>query len=96
MKYLLLPIAAILMLLAACQTPPVREVTVTRDVPVPYYQPCPKAADKPAVPRRVAEEHPVMPIDPTEQARILAAKVLELFGYAGQADAVMTECSRPR
>ena len=82
--------------LAACSTTPtVREVTVTKEVPVPYAAPCPKPADIPAQPKRVAVEHPVMPADPTVQARILAAKVLEWIGYGEAASGVMTACSRP-
>lgn len=97
MKSLVIPTIAALAL-SACSTTPkevVREVTVTREIPVPYHQPCP-ASDKPVVPKRVADEHPVMPADGAARERILAAKVLELFGYAMQADAVMTECGRPR
>lgn len=95
-------IIAATLLLAACQTPPVREVTVIKEVPAPYHLPCPKAEDKPVVPKRVAEEHPAMPTladgapDYAAVSRILAAKVLELFGYADQADAVMTACSKER
>jgi hypothetical protein len=90
--------ALVLLLLSGCtQTPPpVREVTVTKEVPVPYHQPCPKAEDKPVVPKRVAEEHPVMPADEKAQIRILADKVLELFGYAATADEMMEACSKPR
>lgn len=93
-------------LLAGCTTPDVREVTVIKEVPVPYHQPCPKAEDKPVVPKRVAEEHPMpVPKDGSMQAaldaanaqvRILAGKVLELFGYADEADGVMTACSKER
>jgi hypothetical protein len=89
-------IFALVLLTAACATtPPVREITVTKEVPVPYHKPCPDAKDKPVVPKRVAEEHPVMPLDVNEQARILAGKVLELFGYADKADGIMTACSKP-
>lgn len=94
-------------MLSGCTKPDVREVTVIKEVPVPYHQPCPAAADKPVVPKRVAEEHPSMPApkDGTMQAaldaanaqvRILAGKVLELFGYADEADGVMTACSKER
>jgi hypothetical protein len=87
-----------LVLLSGCATTatPVREVTVTKEVPVPYYQPCPKAGDKPVVPKRVHDEHPVMPSDKDATIKILAAKVLELFSYATTADAELAECSRPR
>lgn len=104
MKYLLLPIYLVLALLAGCATtePAVREVTVIKEVPVPYLAPCPRPEDKPAVPRRVAEEVPAMPAlatgDPDWPAisRILGAKVLELFSYADQADAVMDACSKAK
>lgn len=103
---LVIALLAAAAMLAGC-APVVREVTVTKEVPVPYHQPCPKAADKPVVPKRVAEEHPVMPaakdsslqaaLDAAnEQARILAGKVLELFSYADEADGVMTACSKER
>ena len=81
--------------LAACQTPAVREVTVTKEVPAPYAAPCPKPEDKPIRPKRVAEDHPTMPADPGEQARILAAKLLEWLTYGDAADGVMTACSKP-
>lgn len=82
--------------LAGCATTPaVREVTVTKEVPVPYHEPCPKAGDKPVVPKHVAEERPVMPADPREQVLILAAKVVEMFSYADRADGVMTACAKP-
>jgi hypothetical protein len=95
-------LAAAILSVAACTTPKVREVTVTKEVPVPHYQPCPKAEDVPVLPKRVAEEHPTLPkqADGTEDwkaiSRILSAKVLELFGYGEQADALLTECARPR
>jgi hypothetical protein len=99
---LLLLIGLALLLSACAQTPaPVREVTVTKEVPVPYHEPCPKQADKPAVPKRVAEENPAMPVlaDGTTDwqgvSRILGAKVLELFGYADRADGIMGACSKP-
>lgn len=81
--------------LTSCTTPAVREVTVTKEVPVPYAAPCPKPADKPMRPKRVAEDHPVMPVDPGEQARILAAKLLEWLTYGESADGIMDACSRP-
>lgn len=82
--------------LASCSTtPPVREVTVTKEVPAPYAAPCPKPEDKPVRPKRVAEEHPVMPIDPVEQTRILAAKILEWITYGEAADGIMSACSKP-
>lgn len=96
--------ALLLLLLGGCAataTPP-REVTVIKEVPVPYHQPCPAEADKPVVPKRVAEENPAMPKlsdgspDWHGISRILGSKVLELFGYAGEADAVIQECSKPR
>jgi len=102
--YALLPVSPIfalmigcglVLLLTACATPQVREVTVTKEVPVPYHQPCPKVEDKPAAPKHVAEENPVMPTDLAAQTRILAAKVLELFSYADKADGIMTACSKP-
>lgn len=82
--------------LAACQTnPAVREVTVTREIPTPYAAPCPKPEDKPVRPTRVSQDHPVMPTDPGEQARILAAKLLEWLTYGEAADGIMSACSRP-
>ncbi|TXC63659.1 hypothetical protein [Sphingosinicella ginsenosidimutans] len=82
--------------LAGCATPPAPEPRiVTQTVNVPVRAPCPDPADVPQVPRRVAEEHPQMPADPNEQGRILAAKVIELFGYAVRADALLRGCSGP-
>lgn len=80
----------------ASTAPAVREVTVVKEVPVPFHQPCPKAEEVPVVPKRVAEEHPAMPPSVDDQVKILAAKVLELFGYADVADAELTACSKPR
>ena len=87
---------ALTLALAGCastQTPEPRIVTQTVNVPV--RAPCPDPSDVPQVPRRVAEEHPTMPADPNEQARILGAKVIELFGYAVRADALLRGCSAP-
>lgn len=81
--------------IAACTTPAVREITVTKEVPVPYAAPCPKPEDKPAQPKRVAEEHPAMPADPEAKSRILGAKILEWITYGEAADGVMTACSKP-
>lgn len=81
--------------LAACSAPAVREITVTKEVPAPYAAPCPKPADKPVRPKRVADEHPVMPTDTGEQARILAAKLLEWLTYGESADGIMDACSKP-
>ena len=82
--------------LSSCSTTPtVREITVTKEVPAPYAAPCPKPADKPVRPKRVAEEHPLMPADPEMKARILAAKILEWLTYGEAADGVMTACSKP-
>lgn len=81
--------------LTSCSAPAVREVSVVREIPVPYAAPCPKPADKPVRPKRVAEDHPVMPADPAAQARILAAKLLEWLTYGDAADGIMTACSKP-
>lgn len=99
---------AVALLLAACaQTPPPAERIVTRDVPVPYDQPCPAEEDIPAVPKTVHEEHPAMPeakdkaaIDQVLGAaaareRILAGKVLEFETYAERADAILHACAAP-
>jgi hypothetical protein len=96
----------LLILLAGCGggERPAREITVVKEVPVPYHQPCPGPGVAPVVPKRVAEEHPVMPKDPAQPdgidwkkvSRVLGAKVAELFGYAGEADAVMKECGKAR
>ena len=86
-------VLAALLLTACSTTPTVREVTVTKEVPIPYAAPCPKPADIPAQPKRVALEHPVMPADPAAQARILAAKVLEWITYGESADGIMRACA---
>jgi PBP1b-binding outer membrane lipoprotein LpoB len=101
----LLVIIGLCLLFSACATTPtpIREVTVTKEVPVPYHQPCPNAVDIPGVPKRVAEEHPVMPKDAAQAdgidwhavSRILADKVLELFGYADKANGIMQACAKP-
>ncbi|HEY1605639.1 MAG TPA: hypothetical protein VGF77_08560 [Allosphingosinicella sp.] len=96
------------LLLTACATtaPPADHI-VTREVPVPYYQPCPKAADIPAPPKSVHEEHPTMPEAADKAAvdqllgasaareRILAGKVLEYRTYAERADAILHACADP-
>lgn len=74
----------------------VREVTVTKEVPVPYYQPCPRPEDKPQRPSRLASDHPVMPGTAEARELLMALKLLEWIGYGDQADAVLTECARPR
>lgn len=78
-----------------CQTPAVREITVTKEVPVPYAAPCPKPEDKPARPSRVAEDHPAMPPTAEQRERILAAKLLEWLTYGEAADGIMSACSKP-
>lgn len=99
-------VACLALSLAACQTPAVREITVTKEVPAPYAAPCPKPEDKPVRPKRVAEDHPVMPAPrdssweealraAQEQGRILAAKLLEWLTYGEAADGIMTACSGP-
>ena len=95
-----------ILLLAGCaQTPPPAERILTRDVPVPYYQPCPAEKDIPAPPKSVHEEHPAMPeavdkaaIDQVLGAaaareRILAGKILEYRTYAERADAILHACA---
>jgi hypothetical protein len=91
--------------LAACATTPPVEKIVTRDVPVPYYQPCPKAVDIPAPPKLVHEEHPTMPEAADKAAvdqllgaaaareRILAAKILEYRTYSERAGAILHACA---
>ena len=89
-------IAFMAFLIAGCGQPPelnTRVETVMVDRPV--RAPCPEPQDVPALPRRVAEDNPAMPADPNEQARILGAKVIELFTFAERALGIMTECSRP-
>jgi hypothetical protein len=94
----------LLLLIAGCaSTPPVEKI-VTRDVPVPYYQPCPAEKDIPTPPKTVHEEHPTMPeaadktaIDQVLGAavareRILAGKILEFQTYAERANAIMHAC----
>jgi hypothetical protein len=88
---------------AVATPPPVREVTVTKEVPVPYAAPCPKPEDQPVLPSRVSDDRPVMPTDPKTGlpdykaiAAILSEKVIDLFSYGHQADAVMSACSHPR
>ena len=95
----------LILLLAGCAHTPPAERLVTRDVPVPYYQPCPKEADIPPLPKSVHEEHPVMP-DAKDKAainqllgaaaareRILAGKILEYRTYAERADAILHACA---
>ena len=87
---------ALTLALAGCATTPAPEPRiVTQTVNVPVRAPCPDPGDVPTLPRRVAEEHPTMPADPNEQARILGAKVIELFGYAVRADALLRGCAGP-
>jgi hypothetical protein len=100
-------LAATVLLAACATTPPPAIKIVTRDVPVPYYQPCPKAADIPAPPKSVHEEHPVMPEAQDKAAidqllgaaaareRILAGKILEYRTYAERADAILHACAAP-
>lgn len=97
----------LLLLMAGCAgtPPPPIEKIVTRDVPVPYYQPCPAENDIPVLPKTVHEEDPVMPeaVDKTAinqllgasaaRERILAGKILEYQTYAESADAVMHACA---
>lgn len=95
----LFPVGIVLALLAAflltgCATDHTPGPTVYKQVLVPVHAACPKPADKPVVPKHVADEHPAMPADPDQRDRILAAKILELFGYADKADGVMDACSR--
>lgn len=95
----LYPVALVMAVAAAflmtgCASTHTPGPTVYKEVPVPYHAPCPKPGDKPALPKRVAAEHPVMPADHDARERILAAKVLEWIGYGDQADAVMTACSK--
>jgi hypothetical protein len=95
------------LLLAGCgtaRTPPVERI-VTREVPVPYYQPCPAEKDIPAPPRTVHEQHPAMPQAQDQAAidallgaaaareRILAGKILEYRTYAERADAILHACA---
>ena len=95
------------LLLAGCstdRTPPIERI-VTKDVPVPFYQPCPAEKDIPRPPRNVHEEHPAIPEAKDRQAidqllgaaaareRILAAKILEFRTYAERADAVLHACA---
>ncbi|HEX4739201.1 MAG TPA: hypothetical protein VH331_16745 [Allosphingosinicella sp.] len=95
-------------LLAGCaRMPPPAERIVTRDVPVPYDQPCPAETDIPTVPKSVHEEHPTMPEAKDKAAidqllgaaaareRILAGKLLELETYAERADAILHACAAP-
>ena len=100
-------LALVTLLLAGCgttHTPPVERI-VTKEVPVPYYRPCPAQEDIPSVPRSVHEEHPAMPQAKDRQAidqllgaaaareRILAAKILEHRTYAERADAILHACA---
>ncbi len=88
--------AGSMLALISCATTPAPEPRiVTQTVNVPVRAPCPDPADVPTLPRRIAEEHPAMPADPNEQARILAAKVIELFGYGVRADALLRACAAP-
>lgn len=95
------------LLLAGCSsthTPPVERI-VMKEVPVPYFQPCPAEKDIPVVPTSVHDEYPTMPQAKDRQAidqllgaaaareRILAAKILEYRTYAEHADAVLHACA---
>ena len=81
--------------LAACAHAPELQTRVqTVEVRVPVHAPCPAEADVPALPARVAAEHPALPTDPNEQARILGAKIIELFTYAERADGILRACAR--
>lgn len=62
-------ILAAALALAGCAHVPPAERIVTRDVLVPYYQPCPRQADIPVAPKTVHEEHSVMPDAPTPKDR---------------------------
>lgn len=97
-----------LILLAGCmRTPPPAERIVTRDVPVPYDQPCPAENDIPPVPKSVHEEHPAMPEAADKRAidqllgaaaareRILAGKLLEYENYVERADSILRACAAP-
>jgi len=103
----LVALALLALLLAGCgttPTPPVERI-VTKEVPVPYYQPCPAENDIPRVPKSVHEEHPAMPQARDRQAidqvlgaaaareRILAAKILEYRTYSEHADAILHACA---
>lgn len=98
----------LLLLIAGCAgtAPPPVEKIVTRDVPTPYYRPCPAEQDIPPLPKTVHDEHPVMPeaADKTAIAqvlgaaaareRILAGKILEFQTYAERADAILRACAQ--
>lgn len=101
-------LVALTLALSACATtPPPVIKTLTRDVPVPYYRPCPREADIPLVPKTVHEEHPLMPEAKDKAAidqllgagaareRILAGKILEYRTYAERADAILHACAKP-
>jgi len=96
-------LAGALLCCAGCfaQHPELQTRVQTVEVRTPVRAPCPDIADVPALPRRVAAEHPTMPRLPDGSedwhaiSRILGAKVLELFGYADRADALLQNCSRP-
>lgn len=106
-------LAAALCAAACAQQPPPVEIqtAVPADQPVAAPPaaaapvaaprvPCPNPADIPAVPARVAAQHPTMPrrpdgsVDWQEVSRILGAKIIELFAYVGPADAIMRTCSK--
>ncbi len=96
---------AILLTGCAGTPPPPVERIITRDVPVPYDQPCPAENDIPARPKSVHEDHPAMPEakdkSPIDQLlgaaaareRILAGKILEYRTYAERADAILHACA---
>ena len=100
---ILVLIAAGAILLSGCtpRRPELQTRVQTVEVDRPIHAPCPARSDVPAVPRRVAEDHPTMPRVPDGSpdwqavSRILGAKVIELFGYIAQADAIMRACSAP-
>ena len=63
MRFSLLALGVCLAGCAGTTSPPVVKI-VTRDVPVPFYQPCPAAKDIPTPPKTVHDEYPTMPSAP--------------------------------
>lgn len=79
--------AASLILLSACASKPAIEVrTVRVEVPVPVA--CVAVADVPVRPGPL----PPRPEDARQALDLAVAKILEYFGYADKADAVLRGC----
>lgn len=64
------------------------------EVPVVKFIPCLTGTDIPLLPRSLHEEFPTMPGSIEEREALLAAKVAEWQGYAGQAAPLLVLCAK--